>query len=626
MSFRRIFSLALSLCLAGGLVAQMTPNAPVKNFRVPRFAENGYTEWVLRGGQGIYDSAEQVRIEDMALRVYSGDERMVLEMTMDSPAATLRLQENRGFSEAPIEITGTNFKISGKGWDWDGTTKVIRIMDEAKVEFTQDLAGSLAQGARLAEGQKMTRIESKRLRLTTTDEAYRFEFFENVSVDSETMQMSCEKLLAVADAPEGRKVPESEASESKLDSLRSVHALEKVQIFQDDRQIYADEADFYPRTERAVLIGNARIEAPGTYLSGARMTSDHGKIEIAGDEAAGRSQMILSRSGGLGLTGEAQLSNETIILADTITMEPGEAENIFIFQQAVEVMSGALQVKADRMTIYSTQSPDSEPAEAEEMKVGAVREIVTEGSVRIEQSGQLALADKGVFYPAEERAVLSGSPRVTNGEAVLTGDKVELQPGSALVTGTEADPVVVTLPEMPDLGYDTSIPEDKETETTAVSGSVESKPTVVTSRQLRMIEEAEQTVFRFTDSVTVAATNLDASCQELDVISKKKAQTEATEPESSSSVEALSVERIIGTKDVVITQEGRVATADSVLILPNEGRLTLEGNAKVTDTRGIVSGHRLTLLQGQRRAIVEGGGPDGSRATITLPQMPGGKL
>ena len=80
----------------------MTPSAPVKNFRLPRFGENGYTQWVLQGGKGIYDSAEQIRIEDMALRVYSGDERMALEMTMDSPEATVLVKENRAVSEGPI--------------------------------------------------------------------------------------------------------------------------------------------------------------------------------------------------------------------------------------------------------------------------------------------------------------------------------------------------------------------------------------------------------------------------------------------------------------------------------------------------------------------------------------------
>ena len=51
----------------------MTPNAPIQNFRLPRFADNGYTQWVLQGAQGIYDSEEQVRVEGMAMRVYTGD-------------------------------------------------------------------------------------------------------------------------------------------------------------------------------------------------------------------------------------------------------------------------------------------------------------------------------------------------------------------------------------------------------------------------------------------------------------------------------------------------------------------------------------------------------------------------
>ncbi len=85
-------SIAGLLCVCT-LQAQMTPSAPVQNFRLPRFGDNGYTQWVLQGGKGIYDSAEQIRIEEMALRVYSGDERMALEMTMDSPEATLLTTE-----------------------------------------------------------------------------------------------------------------------------------------------------------------------------------------------------------------------------------------------------------------------------------------------------------------------------------------------------------------------------------------------------------------------------------------------------------------------------------------------------------------------------------------------------
>jgi lipopolysaccharide export system protein LptA len=83
----------------------------------------------------------------------------------------------------------------------------------------------------------------------------------------------------------------------------------------------------------------------------------------------------------------------------------------------------------------------------------------------------------------------------------------------------------------------------------------------------------------------------------------------------------LQVEQIEAFDDVEIKQAGRVATGDKATILPVAGKVVLEGDAVVTDERGRVSGHRMTLLQGERRAIVEGGGPNGARAKVTLPEM-----
>ena len=77
MFYRSFLSLLLSLIAATHLEAQLNsivPSAPVKDFRFPQFGENGYTQWVLRGKEGIYDSAKQIRVEEMLLRLYTGDE------------------------------------------------------------------------------------------------------------------------------------------------------------------------------------------------------------------------------------------------------------------------------------------------------------------------------------------------------------------------------------------------------------------------------------------------------------------------------------------------------------------------------------------------------------------------
>lgn len=624
--------LVISVVCLQTLSAQMTPNAPVKNFRLPRFGDNGYTQWVLQGGEGIYDNEEQTRIKDMALRVYSGDERMALEMSLDSPEATLRVKENRAYSDSSIEIVGANFKISGVGWTWNGETKEIEVLFDTVVEFTQAISDSLSgEAAAEVNTAPKTVITSERLKLRTTDTEYLFDFTNRVHAVSDDMDLTSNVLIALVDAPEGRKEGSPKVEAGQLDSVREIVARDTVVIKQSGRVVRAGEAEFFPREKRVVLTGTPQIETPGAYLSGHTVRSREGEIVIVGGGDAGRAQMILTETGGLGIQGGGELSAETIVLADTIIMQELEKENLFLFEGSVAVMSGSVQMRSETMTIYANNDSKVEKPKAADtaaasgdLKVGEVRRIVAEGGVTIEQSGQFATSQKVTFYPSEERAVLEGDPRVTNGEAVITGEKMELKPGLAIISGSDAERVKVVLPEMPDLGYKAF---------TGVAGSVTEQPkepnaistreTIVQSHLLRMIEEPTQTVFRFTDNVTVVATNLDARCDRLDVLAFDAKSVDAKTGKTS---ERLEVQRIEALDNVEVRQYGRLATADKGFILPKDGKVILEGNAVVNDDRGRVSGHRIILLQGERRAIVEGGGPEKERARITLPAIPGGKL
>lgn len=619
MRFLRFFTISLLICLTASLFGQMTPNAPIKNFRLPRFGDNGYTQWVLQGGQGIYDSDEQVRVKEMAMRIYSGDERMALELSMDSPEGTLRLQENRAYSEGGIEIAGANFKISGIGWEWSGETKEIVVKQDTVVKFTQGIAGAfIATGETETKGDlSETEIHSDRLVLRTTEEEYYFEFTGSVHAVSDQMDLKSERLIALADAPEGREGSAAKVAPSELDSIRQIIARDNVTIIQSGKTIKADRAEFFPREQLANLSGAASVAKKGAYLSGETIRSQSGKIEIAGTEAAGRAQMILTETGGLGILGASALTSDTIVLAKTITMREQPKENHFLFEGSVELMSGAVQMQSARMTIISNKVDPSKTTEAEdsELKVGEVKNIVADGGVRIEQNGQVATGEQVIFYPADERAVLTGDPKLTNGEAIVTGRIMELKPKLAIISGQAEDPVLVRLPEMPDLGYVAFTP----TSATAPEPATQSdsEATLIRSQLLRMIEEPKQTLFRFTEDVEVTATNLDTTCQGLDVIAVEQADA------LSDARLALDLQRIEAHENVVIKQTGRTATAKKAILLPKEGKVVLEGSAVVNDEQGRVAGHRMTLFQGQRRAIVEGGGPEGERARITLPAMPG---
>lgn len=623
MRFGRLLALFILLFFSASLWAQMTPDAPVKNFRFPRFGENGYTEWVLQGAKGIYDSEAQIRVDEMALRVYSGDERMAKELTLDSPQATIRLKENRAFSEESIEIMGANFTISGSGWEWVGDTKEIVVQADTVVEFRQAIEGGLAKD-QPSGGVKRTVIKSDRLVLQTTEKEYRFEFSGSVRAVSGGMDLQSKLLIALVDVPEGAEDAPA-PDPGKLDSVRQIIAMEDVRILQGGRTVRAEKAQFLPREGRVTLTGSPEIEVVGAYLSGAVVRSQSGELVIEGSPSEGRAQMILTDTGGLGLQGMSALSEETIVLANEITMQEVQSGNRFLFEERVEVMSGAVQLQASRMRIEAKASEKdsvtgSEAAETGDLRVGVVRRLTADGGVRIEQEGQVATSEQVVFYPSEGRCELTGQPQVTNGEAIVTGHKMELKPKLALVTGDDTEKVKVELPIMPDLGYQafTLGSAGKGAEET-VEG-VEAEVTVVRSQQLRMSEEPERTLFRFTGAVEISATNLDATCERLDVIATEKRVPVAKEDRA----QRLEVERIEAHDSVVIRQTGRTATASRAFILPQKGEVVLEDNAVVVDERGRVSGYRMTLLQGQRRAIVEGGGgPGQERARITLPALPG---
>ena len=190
---------------------------------------------------------------------------------------------------------------------------------------------------------------------------------------------------------------------------------------------------------------------------------------------------------------------------------------------------------------------------------------------------------------------------------------VELKPKLAIISGEADDPVIVRLPKMPDLGYVAFTPAS--TSASKPTFQNETEATIVTSQLLHMIEEPKQTLFRFNEDVQVTATNLNTSCERLEVIAIEKAN--AT-PDAKA---ALELQRIEAHENVVIKQTGRTATAKKAIFLPNESKFILEGSAVVKDEQGRTAGHRMTLFQGQGRAIVEGGGLEGERARVTLPGM-----
>lgn len=139
--------------------------------------------------------------------------------------------------------------------------------------------------------------------------------------------------------------------------------------------------------------------------------------------------------------------------------------------------------------------------------------------------------------------------------------------------------------------------------------------TVITSNELELVGGDAENRFYFTDNVKITGTNLLATCDYMEVIAARSGPTEKTVGQMGA------IQKILMKGNVVIEQAGRVATAGQAEILPHEDVVILTENPMVKDSQGTVTGYKMELLKGERKAKVYGdpNAPDGGRTKVTLP-------
>jgi len=121
------------------LAAQMEPDAPVQDFVLPRFDDEGYRTWDLAGRQGIYVSPEQIDVLGMRLRLFKPRQPDTLDLQIESPRASIMIRENRARGDGSLLVLGSTFSLSGVDWQWSGETGTIQVERDVRVAFSENL-------------------------------------------------------------------------------------------------------------------------------------------------------------------------------------------------------------------------------------------------------------------------------------------------------------------------------------------------------------------------------------------------------------------------------------------------------------------------------------------------------
>lgn len=121
--------------MAAAAHGQLTPEAPIKNFKLPMFDNAGVKQWDLRGEEARYFNENRVDLYRMILEVFNTDGSGEVQVEISSPHATVFPNEQTVTGEDAIRIVSKNFEITGRNFTWKGREQNATIREDVRVVF-----------------------------------------------------------------------------------------------------------------------------------------------------------------------------------------------------------------------------------------------------------------------------------------------------------------------------------------------------------------------------------------------------------------------------------------------------------------------------------------------------------
>jgi lipopolysaccharide export system protein LptA len=150
------------------------------------------------------------------------------------------------------------------------------------------------------------------------------------------------------------------------------------------------------------------------------LAATHGPV-LGADEAAPAPRSRMFDAAGLGK------SKEPIVVTSD-RLEYDYKSNVVVYRGGVLATQGQLKITSDTLTVTFADGSGGTAAPQGGLALGAgsarLREIVAEGSVRIEDGTRLATGGRAVFDQTNRTLVLSENPMLRDGPNEVGGDRV----------------------------------------------------------------------------------------------------------------------------------------------------------------------------------------------------------
>lgn len=131
--------LAAGLLLAAALpaapkpAAQLDSTAPVKNFRLPTFTDEGFRRTMLRAGEARLPDPTRIDLVEMELTLFTGRADEAIDSMLAAPAATFLPEKLFASGPETVRLERLDLTVTGADWSYDHPARRIVINRDAHV-------------------------------------------------------------------------------------------------------------------------------------------------------------------------------------------------------------------------------------------------------------------------------------------------------------------------------------------------------------------------------------------------------------------------------------------------------------------------------------------------------------
>ena len=143
-------SLLLGLTSAAFALAadgpQIRAPAPVRNFSLPFFNDEGFRTMLIRGNEARLTDPRKPQLVDVTVSLFSGDAANKVETVLLSTEAVVDTTTKQVIGAGPMRLVQDDFEVTGERWRYDYNdpdTISLRIERKARIVSRAELQSLL---------------------------------------------------------------------------------------------------------------------------------------------------------------------------------------------------------------------------------------------------------------------------------------------------------------------------------------------------------------------------------------------------------------------------------------------------------------------------------------------------